>query len=77
LFPKAYNVSLGRDRSAPPSKALIFMIRPAVCSLVVTVTTAVLMNALHIDTYGAAMPFAALVGIVIVRPRLHESASAA
>ena len=36
---------------------------PAVCALIITITCAVLLYALHIDTYGNALRFALLVGV--------------
>ena len=39
------------------------MVGPAVCALIITITCAVLLHALHIDTYGNALRFALLVGV--------------
>ena len=62
FFPKPYWVSLGK--SAPREKpAPIFIIGPAICSLIVTITTAVLMRALHVDSYSSGLQLGALVGI--------------
>ena len=63
LFPRAYRRSLGKENDPPQKPAPIFIIGPAACSLVITVTTAVLMQALHIDTHIGALLFGALIGV--------------
>lgn len=62
LFPKAYRAALGRENEPAPPPAPIFIIGPAVCSLLVTITCAVLLDALRIRSYGQALGFALLVG---------------
>jgi hypothetical protein len=62
LFPKPYRAALGKGNEPAPKPEPIFVIGPAVCSLLVTITCAVLLYALHIDSYGNAMAFALLVG---------------
>jgi hypothetical protein len=62
LFPNAYRAALGRANEPAPKPAPIFIIGPAVCSLLVTVTCAVLLYALQINSYGNALGFALLVG---------------
>ncbi len=62
LFPRAYQRSLGRENEPQAKPAPIFIIGPALCSLVITITTAVLMQALHVDTYLSAVQLGALVG---------------
>lgn len=63
LFPKAYNRSLGRDAGAKPEGSALFYAGPATTSLIVTVTSAILMAALEIDTYGDALLFGLIVGV--------------
>jgi hypothetical protein len=63
FFAGPYRRSLGKEGAAAEKPAPIFIIGPAICSLVITVTSAVLMRALSIDTYGAALQFAALIGL--------------
>jgi hypothetical protein len=46
--------------AAPP--APLFIVGPAVCSLLITITCAVLLYALHISSYSGALGFALLVG---------------
>lgn len=62
LFPKPYRAALGKENEPAPPPALIFIIGPAVCCLLITITCAVLLYALHIDSYGNALAFALLVG---------------
>jgi hypothetical protein len=63
LFSKAYNVSLGRDASARPEGSPLFYVGPALTSLVVTTTSAVLMAALKVDTLADALLFGLVVGV--------------
>ncbi|MES2726497.1 MAG: DUF1761 domain-containing protein [Bacteroidota bacterium] len=63
FFKKPYAISLGKENQLPPKLAPIFIIGPAICSLVITIATALLMVALHIETYQTAMVFAGIVGI--------------
>jgi hypothetical protein len=62
LFPKAYRASLGKENEPAPKPEPLFIIGPAVCSLIVTITCAVLLYALQINSYGNAVGFALLVG---------------
>ena len=62
FFSKQYKISLGRDNETLPNK-LIFIIGPALCSLVITIATAILMYTLNIQSLSAALEFAAIVGI--------------
>jgi len=63
LFAKPYRAALGKENEPVAPPAPIFIIGPAVCSLVVTVTCAVLLYALHINSYANALGFALLVGL--------------
>ncbi|GIF23765.1 hypothetical protein BJ973_004376 [Actinoplanes tereljensis] len=62
LFPRAYNRSLGRDPGAKPDPSPLFFAGPALTSLVITITSAILMDALNIDGYGDALLFGLTVG---------------
>jgi hypothetical protein len=62
FFSKQYKISLGRDKETLPNKP-IFIVGPALCSLVITIASAVLINALNIQSFGAALEFSLLVGI--------------
>jgi hypothetical protein len=63
LFAKPYRAALGKENEPAAPPAPIFIIGPAVCSLVITVTCAVLLYVLHIDSYDGALGFALLVGL--------------
>ena len=63
LFPKQYKLSLGRENDSQQTLGPIFIIGPALCCLVITVTSAVLLYALKIDSYENALLFAVLIGV--------------
>lgn len=65
LFPKPYRASLGKENEPDTgqNQQPIYIVGPAVCALIITVTCAVLLRALHVDTYGNALRFALLVGV--------------
>ncbi|GAA4959294.1 DUF1761 domain-containing protein [Actinoplanes utahensis] len=62
LFPRAYHRSLGREPGAKAPSTPLFLAGPAATSLTITLTSAVLMAALKIDTYGDALLFGLIVG---------------
>jgi len=62
LFSKQYKISLGRDNETLPNK-IIFIVGPALCTLVITIVTAVLMYALNIQSFGAALELSVIVGV--------------
>ena len=43
--------------------APIFIVGPAVCTLIITLASALLLNALHIESYANALVFAVIVGV--------------
>jgi hypothetical protein len=65
LFAKPYRASLGKENEPAISQNQdpLYVVGPAVCTLLITITCAVLLYALHIDTYGNALRFALLVGV--------------
>lgn len=63
FFKKQYLVSLGKENQAPQKPAPIFIIGPAICCLLITVATAILMHALGINSYASALEFAFIIGI--------------
>jgi len=63
FFKKQYAISLGKENLLPQKPAPIFIIGPAVCSLIITITCAILIYALGINSYGQAIEFALIVGI--------------
>ncbi len=62
FFNKSYKVSLGRDKEILPNKT-IFIVGPAICSLVITLASAILIEALKVQSLGSAFEFALLIGI--------------
>lgn len=62
IFNKQYKISLGRDNETLPNKP-IFIIGPALCTLFVTITTALLIHALNIRSFTEVFKFSLLIGI--------------
>jgi len=62
FFSKPYKISLGKANETLPNKP-IFIVGPTICSLVITVATAILMYALNIQSFGAAIEFALIIGV--------------
>jgi len=62
FFTRSYRISLGRANETLKNNAPIFIAGPAVCSLVITIASAVLMNALDIRTLSEALTFAGIAG---------------
>lgn len=62
FFNKSYKVSLGRDKEILPNKT-IFIVGPAICSLVITLASAILIEALKVQSLGSAFEFALIIGI--------------
>ena len=63
FFRKQYAKALGKENSMPAKPAPIFIIGPAVCSLIITVASAVLIYALQISSVARALEFAVIEGI--------------
>ncbi|MCR1027057.1 DUF1761 domain-containing protein [Cellulophaga baltica] len=63
FFKKQYAISLGKENSMPEKPAPIFIIGPAICSLIITITTAILIYALNINSYQSAIEFAFVIGL--------------
>ncbi|KAL9647301.1 hypothetical protein ABK040_011668 [Willaertia magna] len=63
FFKKQYAISLGKENQLPKKPAPIFIIGPAICSLVITIASAILIYALNINTTSAAIEFALVVGV--------------
>ena len=62
IFSKPYKTSLGRDNETLPNKP-IFIVGPALCSLVITVASAVLIYALNIHSFSGALEFSLIAGV--------------
>lgn len=63
LFSKQYSISLGKQNDQPKKVAPVFIVGPAVCCLVITIASAILMYSLHINSIDNALYFATIVGI--------------
>jgi hypothetical protein len=63
LFGRLYAVSLGRAEAPPGKPAPLFIWGPMVCTLVTTITTALLMGAARVTTLTGAVTFGLLVGL--------------
>ncbi|MGV3612179.1 MAG: DUF1761 domain-containing protein [Fluviicola sp.] len=63
LFKKQYAKSLGKENENLQNSAPIFIIGPMICSLLITITCALLIHALGIQTITGSLEFAAIVGI--------------
>jgi Protein of unknown function (DUF1761) len=62
LFSKQYKISLGRKNETLQNKP-IFIVGPALCTMVITMVSAVLIYALNIRSFGGALEFSILVGV--------------
>jgi len=62
FFSKWYKISLGRENETLPNKS-IFIVGPALCSLVITIASAVLIYTLNISSFGGALEFSLFIGI--------------
>ena len=63
LFKKSYAISLDKENKLPAKPAPLFIIGPAVCSLVSTIATAILLYALGINSYSGAIEFGLIIGV--------------
>jgi len=62
LFKKAYLTSLGKHMESNTNTKPIFIIGPAICSLIITITTAILFYSLDISSIKDAFIFSMLIG---------------
>ncbi len=62
FFSKSYKISLGKANETLPNKP-IFIIGPALCCLVITMASAILIYALGIETLSGTIEFAGIVGV--------------
>jgi hypothetical protein len=63
VIAKPYVVALGREDAPAPASDLVRTVGPLVCTLVVTLTTAVLVEALDLTSVGDAVAFGLVVGV--------------
>ncbi|MES2517669.1 MAG: DUF1761 domain-containing protein [Bacteroidota bacterium] len=62
FFSKPYKISLGKAGETLPNKP-IFIIGPALCCLIITIASAILIYTLNIQSLGGTLEFSLLVGI--------------
>jgi len=62
IFGKAYATALGRQGEPPSKPAPIYMVGPFACGLVTTITSAIVLKHLRVDSPGEALAWGALVG---------------
>jgi hypothetical protein len=63
LFPKPYRLSLGRDPEEKTSEAPVFIIGPAVCALIITISSAILLYGLKISSIAELAQYILVVGV--------------
>jgi hypothetical protein len=63
LFQKPYLQSLGKQNQPQQKPELIFIIGPALCCLVITVATALLIHVLQIGSLQETLIFAGIIGL--------------
>jgi hypothetical protein len=62
FFSKQYKISLGRDNETLQNSP-IFIIGPAICTLAITIASAIFIYALHITSFSGGLEFSLIVGI--------------
>ncbi len=62
LFARAYVVALGREDAPAQKPSALFIVTPLLCQTVIVITSAVLMRALGVTTYAAALEFGLIAG---------------
>ena len=60
---KPYVIALGRQTLPPQKPSPLFIVGPLFCNLIVTLTSAVLLRMLGIDSIEGALGFGVLIGI--------------
>jgi hypothetical protein len=68
LVGKHYGVALGRNDPPDQKLPLLFILGPFVCSTVTIVTTALLLSALDVTSYGGAVALGLVVGLGYLTP---------
>lgn len=63
FFIKPYKAALGKANQDLNNKAPIYIVGPMICTIVVTLATAILVQALHIQTIGGAIELSLVIGI--------------
>ncbi|MFD2742371.1 MULTISPECIES: DUF1761 domain-containing protein [Sphingobacterium] len=63
IFKKSYEEALGKVGQLPDRPKPIFVVGPAICTFIITFTTAILINVLDISSLFSTIEFASIVGI--------------
>ncbi|MCW7491097.1 DUF1761 domain-containing protein [Leptospira sp. 2 VSF19] len=63
LFKKQYRISLGKENDTEPPLAMIFVLGPMLCTLVIIITTAILFSRLEIEKSTDALVWGSFIGI--------------
>lgn len=63
FFKKQYARSLGKEHQKLENSTPIFFIGPMICSLLITITSALLMHVLEINSYAKGIEFALIIGV--------------
>jgi hypothetical protein len=61
FFTKPYKISLGKENEKLPNKP-IFIVGPAICTLIITIVSANLMYVLNIQSFSEALGFSLFIG---------------
>jgi len=63
FFSRSYKISLGRDGQILQNTAPIFIIGPGLCALIITITTAILLQVLNLPGTAEALQLGGLIGL--------------
>ncbi|MBO0982661.1 DUF1761 domain-containing protein [Rathayibacter sp. SD072] len=63
LVPKPYKIALGNENRELPAPGLLLTAGPLIPSLAIVITTAVLLRALAVETFGDALAFGLIIGV--------------
>lgn len=61
LFSKPYKISLGRKGETLPNKP-IFIVGPTICSLIITIASALLIYAINVSSFAETIEISILIG---------------
>ena len=62
MFPKPHSIALGRQNVPAAKPAPLFLVGPFLCWMVTTVTSAIVLRVLKVDSLPDALAFGAIVG---------------
>ena len=70
FFGNAYATSLGREYNPQEKPKPIFIIGPLLCTIISTITNAIFLHVLNINTIGDAFTFGFIIGIGYLIPTM-------